>query len=359
MLIHAIILIISILILVKSADWFIDNASAIAQHFGISDLIIGLTLVAVGTSLPELASSIAAALSGNADIAIGNVLGSNVANILLVLGIASFFATLPTSKELLDRDGIMLVFASVFFYWILVLTRFDYFISNYTFIRFLCVLMILLFFAYLFYLTRSDKHYSKSKNFESFIIYFLNAKFIKDLFILARHKNVTKEHKKEYNEHLVNKDFKKLLLKFVFLIISCVGIIISAKFFITEAMFFANWFGVSGGVIGLTLVALGTSLPEIPVSVIAAKKGLGGIAIGNIMGSNIANILFVGGVSLFISPAILPRATLMYTFPFTVIISVLLLYFIKTRWKIRWTEGFIFLLLYVVFLGLIYQGIII
>ncbi|MBT7903446.1 calcium/sodium antiporter [Candidatus Woesearchaeota archaeon] len=359
LLVHIIILIIASYVLIKSADLFVDGSSKIAKLLGVSDLVIGLTLVAIGTSLPEFASSLIASIQGQAGMAVGNVLGSNIANILLILGVSALFANLKTTREMLDRDGMIMIFSSILFYWLLVSARFDFVIAHPVIIRIIGFIMILMFFAYLIYVSQSRLGKSTQQNFEKFLVYFLNVKFVKDLYIIISKKDPEKIHDKENKERQINLKKSDFWHEFLIILGSCVGIILGANFFIREATWFAEFFGVTGGVVGLTLVALGTSLPELSVCVVAAKKGLGDMVVGNILGSNIANILFVGGSAMAISPAILPQATLTYTFSFVIATALLLLLFIRSGWQIKRFEGGLFLLGYVGFLALIYFGIIV
>lgn len=248
------ILIFGFLLLVKGADFFVDGSSKIAKKFGISELIIGLTIVAMGTSAPETAVSIAAALKGTADISIGNVVGSNILNILIILGISATIRTIKVGKTTIKYEIPFMIAISA----LLLLLGLDGTIDFKD-----GIILWLLFIAYLTYL------------------------------IIMAKKDKQKEEKKS-----------KVILWQV--ILSTLGglalIIVGSDISVDAASKIARYAGLSERFIGLTIVALGTSLPELVTSVTAAFKGNNDIAIGNIVGSNIFNILFVIGTSSLILP---------------------------------------------------------
>ena len=251
---HILLLALGFLMLVKGADWFVDGTAGIAEKMGIPQLVVGLTIVAMGTSAPEAAVSINAALGGNAGITIGNVVGSNILNILIILGITGVIATVAVQKSTLIYEiPYMLVVTLV-----LMVMGMDGSIS-----RLEGAIFWVLFIAYLTY-----------------------------LFILA------KKGKQEKNE----KDERSTLRLFLSAVIGGVVVVVGSDFTVDSATEIAHAVGLSERFIGLTIVALGTSLPELVTSVTAARKGNADIAIGNIVGSNIFNILFVVGTSALIIP---------------------------------------------------------
>lgn len=253
--IQLIILALGFVLLVKGSDFFVDGAVGIAKKFGISELIIGLTIVAMGTSAPEASVSIAAAVKGNADISIGNVLGSNILNILIILGIVAVIITIAVAKSTVKIEIPYMIGITIVLY----LLGKDGEISRIDG----CVLWIL------------------------FIIYLIY------LFIMA------KKHTDEVEE---NGDPIMMPKAVLLLGVGLIMIIFGADFAVDSAGEIARAIGVSERFIGLTIVALGTSLPELFTSVTAAKKGNADIAIGNIVGSNIFNILFVIGTSAIVVP---------------------------------------------------------
>ncbi|MDO5154661.1 MAG: calcium/sodium antiporter [Eubacteriales bacterium] len=242
--------------LVKGADWFVDATAGIARKYGIPQLVIGLTIVAMGTSLPEAAVSITAALEGNAEITIGNIVGSNILNIWIILGISSLIATLTIQKSTFFIEIPYMIFVTI-------------------------VLMIM------------GMTGGLVDRVEGIILWLLFLVYLVYLFFLAK-KGASDEQEEKRSSWLL------LLLA----VAGGVLIIWGSKITVDSARALAGYFGISERFIGLTIVALGTSLPELVTSVIAAKRGNADIAIGNIVGSNIFNILFVVGSSSLIIPTL-------------------------------------------------------
>ena len=253
--IQTLLLVAGFVMLVKGADWFVDGSSAVARRFGIPQLVIGLTIVAMGTSAPEAAVSITAALKGNADITIGNIVGSNILNILIILGVSSLLTDLQVAKSTIRAEiPFMLVITAV-----LLLQGKDGVVGAGN-----GLVLLVLFAVYLSY-----------------------------LFWMA------KQGREEVQEaDVVHPLWKNLAMTGVGLVL----IVWGSNVTVDAATALARIFGMSERFIGLTIVALGTSLPELFTSVNAARKGNADIAIGNIVGSNIFNILFVVGLSGLITP---------------------------------------------------------
>ena len=263
MAIQLLLLVAGFVMLVKGADLFVDGASGIATKFGIPQLVIGLTIVAMGTSAPEAAVSITAAFGGNADITIGNIVGSNILNILIILGISALVYPLAIQKSTLIVDIPVVLLATVVLY----LLGFDGNIS-----RIDAVIMLVIFAAYLSYLfigAKKEASLQKAENTDA-------------------EENAAKEI--------------SLLKASIFTVIGLALIIGGSNFVVNSATAIAKALGLSQRFIGLTIVALGTSLPELFTSVTAALKKNSDIAIGNIVGSNIFNILFIVGLSGIIIP---------------------------------------------------------
>ena len=259
MLLQLLLLAAGFVLLIKGADFFVKGASAIAHKFGVPQIIIGLTIVAMGTSAPEAAVSISAALSGNADITIGNVVGSNIINILLILGITSVIAPLLMEKNTIriDIPFTILVTAIVI----------PLGMTSYSINRPEGVLLLLLFVIYLLYLfTEARKNKSSSSENE----------------------------KPVYGQG----NIWTILLT----VLGLAMIVAGSQLTVHAATELALGMGVSQRIIGLTIVAFGTSLPELVTSATAAYRGHAGLAVGNIVGSNIFNILFVTGITAAITP---------------------------------------------------------
>lgn len=243
-------------LLMRGADWFVDGAAGIAGRLGVSQLVIGLTIVAMGTSAPEAAVSISAALKGNAGITVGNIVGSNILNILIILGVTSLIVTVKVAK-------------STVFYEIPFM---------------ILITILLLFLGH----TGNVITFAEGCVLGGFFIFYLGF-----LFFRSKHEM----------EACASAAMSKPLWRFLVLILAGLALIIlGSNVSVEAASRLAVIFGVSDRVIGLTIVALGTSLPELMTSVAAARKGNADIAIGNIVGSNIFNILFVVGLSALITP---------------------------------------------------------
>ena len=251
-------LIVGFILLMKGADWFVDGAAGIADKLGIPQLVIGLTIVAMGTSLPEAAVSITSATNKSAGIAIGNVVGSNIMNVCVILGLTAVICAIPVQKstvkiELPFTIGITVVLA--------VLGLLDNQVT-----RFEGVILWIFMIAYLIYLWKMAKN-GKPQEDE------------------------TEEGKK-----------KPIWLMIVMVLVGAAMIVIGSDVTVDAACRIAEIFGMDERLIGLTIVAFGTSLPELVTSITAATKGKTDIAVGNIVGSNIFNILFVAGTTALIAP---------------------------------------------------------
>lgn len=256
------------LMLVKGADWFVDGAAAIADRFGVPQLIIGLTIVAMGTSAPEAAVSITAGLKNNAGITIGNIVGSNILNILIILGITSLIVAVAVANSTIRYEIPFMLFITV------LLMGMGYTGQKISFWE-----GIVLWIVFLFYLGY--------------------------LFVMAKKKQ--EDQSQEYQKLPV----WKLLLA---VLVGLVAVVWGSDITVDAATALAKGFGLSERFIGLTIVALGTSLPELVTSVSAAIKGKADIAIGNIVGSNIFNILFVVGTTALIIPVVFEPKFLIDTF---------------------------------------------
>lgn len=268
------------LMLVKGADWFVDGAAGIAAKLRIPTLVIGLTIVAFGTSAPELATSVISASKQSVGIAIGNILGSNICNILLILGLSAMFAFLPIQKDSLKIDLPVLLVASTL---IIVFG-----VTGQEINRIEGAVLVVLLIAYITFLV-----VTALKNREA-------ADTIADL---ENHETVAEntEEAKGFNAW-----YERMKAFTWFLLIATVvglGVVVGGAMLAVEgAKVIAGELGVSENIIGLTVVAIGTSLPELITSVMAARKGETDIAVGNIVGSNILNIFFVGGLSAVVFP---------------------------------------------------------
>ena len=316
MAIQLLLLVLGFVMLVKGADLFVDGASGVATKFGIPQLVIGLTIVAMGTSAPEAAVSITAAFAGNADITIGNIVGSNILNILIILGISSLVYPLAVQKSTLTVDIPVVLFATAVLY----LLGFDGKIS-----RVDGIIMLVVFIAYLAYLFGVAKKEKSAIDREKAGEITVNSQ----------------------SDEVAAKDIS-LLKAILFTLIGLVLVVGGSNFVVNSATAIAKALGLSQRFIGLTIVALGTSLPELFTSVTAAMKKNSDIAIGNIVGSNIFNILFIVGLSGVVIPVPFAQA-----FRFDTIISGIaaaaLLAFCLPKKKLPRFAGVIMLVCYAIY----------
>lgn len=263
-------LIIGFILLIKGADFFVDGASEIAKAFHIPSVVIGLTIVSMGTSLPELAVSVTSAVKGVEGIAIGNVVGSNIVNLMLVAGITCIIIPVGVEKTLISRD---LPFSIIAALSVLLLSADMYFAGTQSNI-----------------ITRAD----------GIILLLFFSVYMYSVF-----KSALEKPAEETNSDEIKPVWKSIL----FTVLGLAGIIAGGQFTINSAEYIARAFGMSDRLIGLTIIAFGTSLPELIISIVAACKGENDIAMGNVVGSNIFNILFILGFSTCIRPLQVEGAT--------------------------------------------------
>jgi cation:H+ antiporter len=297
--------IIGLIFLIKGSDIFVDGAANAALIVGVSEHIIGITLVAFATSLPELATASVASFQNAGDLAFGNVIGSNIANICLVLGFSALMIKIKPSKESM-RDVIFMNLVVL----LLILTIIDKRID-----RIDSILFFIAFGGYFYFLYRSMRVGSSKK------------------------------------EGSISKEF-------VFITIGLIGVIVGAYLLVEGAVRISELFKIEAAIIGLTIVAIGTSLPELATSVTAAIKGKIDISLGNVLGSNIINILLVLGVAAIIRDidltGMLAEGSMLLHTTFPILIFASLLTFIYAKRKITKIQGIFLLGIYVIFIYLLY-----
>lgn len=313
--IQIVLLIVGFICLIKGADIFVNGSSSLARNFHVPSLIIGLTIVALGTSAPELAVSTSAAFQGSNEIALSNVVGSNIFNLLCVLGICAIICPLPVDTGALKRDfpfsivttGMLLIITCgpVLMGGHIVGLRSDQKAGAVT--RMLGMLLILLFLGYICFLVYSAKKHSTEDSADEKVPV-----------------------------------WKCILLIFIGLVL----IIAGGQAVVYGAKEIAKIAGMTETLIGLTIVAVGTSLPELVTSIVAAKKGETGLAIGNVIGSNIFNLLFILGISALIHP-ISVNAASMYDMAILLFVSILTFFFSLSSKRIARAEGIIMVILYI------------
>ncbi|WP_270939877.1 calcium/sodium antiporter [Romboutsia lituseburensis] len=306
-----ILLIIGFLLLIKGADTFVVGSSSIAKIFNVPTLIIGLTIVAFGTSAPEAAVSITAALKGNNDMAIANVVGSNIFNILAVVGIAAFINPIRVQKSTIIKEFPFAILASVVLLILAHDIKFQGYNEN--------------------LLTRAD----------GLMLLSLFGIFMYYLIEMA----LTSKEDMNVDQAKDNISMGKSILMSA---LGIIGILIGGQLVVNSASSIAIAWGMSENLVGLTIVAVGTSLPEFVTSIIAARKGESDIAIGNVVGSNLFNILFVLGISATISN-ISVHPIVFIDMIIMIIVTILAYALAATRKSINKFEGAILAMLYIVY----------
>lgn len=337
MLLHAAIFAVALVVLVKSADYLVEYSARVARRFRISDLVVGLIITSVGTSLPELASSLSAALAGSPGLVVGNVVGSNIANIGLVLGVAAIARPFATEPKMHDRDG-FIVLASVIVFFALALDneigRFD------------AAILLSIYLSYVVFAARSDRA-GVEHQFRDFL------KFVFDFEYAApvARKLIRRPRQEKAPEATESQiELRPLLLESGVVLVALVALIVSARFVVGEAIWLAELLQLPENLIGLSLVAVGTSLPELMVSIVAARRGKAELIVGNIMGSNIANILLIVGLAASVTPIEVAELAVVYTIPIMLFFSLALLYFVRSDWRITRIQGGLAVVAYAAFL---------
>lgn len=308
-----IVLVVGLALLVKCADIFVDGSSNVAKAFGIPSLIIGLTIVAFGTSAPEAAVSITAALKGSNEMSIGNVVGSNICNSLLILGACGLFTSLKAKKEVRKRDFPYYLLSAI----VLLIMTGDYFLRGQA----------------TGIITRANG---------LILLCFLG------IYLVSLIADVKRNQKGDNQEEKTKFKLKDVLC----IIIGIAGVAIGGQFVVDGATGIARALGVSETVIALTIVAIGTSLPELVTSIIASKKGETDLAIGNVVGSNIFNILFILGITATITPLTLTFTTFIDII-FMTVSSLLVFIMLHKNNRIGFKKGICMLAMYVLYIAYI------
>jgi len=305
-------LILGFVFLIKGADFLVDGASSLAKRVGVSPLVIGLTIVAFGTSMPELIVNIFASINGNTEIAIGNILGSNIANILLILGISAFIYPLAVGKGTVWKEIPFSLLAVL----VLFVVANDALIDGAAFSG----------------ITRVD----------AFMLIFFFVIFMYYIFSISKDSvGGSQDDVQEYS----------VLRSVMFVMLGIVALTLGGKWIVDSAIVIATSLGVSQSLIGLTIVAVGTSLPELVTSAVAAFRKNTDIAIGNVVGSNIFNIFWILGVSAFINPLSfngVANRDMFVAIASTVLLFVVL--FIGKRHEIERWQGVLFVMLYILYI---------
>ena len=302
MLINIVLLVMGIVVVLKGADWLTDGAVNIASRFGVSQMVIGLTIVAMGTSMPELCVSMVSALKGTPDLAVGNVVGSNTLNTLLIVGCSALVAPIMVKRSSVRRDIPFAVLASL----LMLIFCLDGGIG-----RLDAALLFILFAVFMF---------------------------------------VTVKYGKNEGTETKTTEMAPLGKAALLLVVGLVCLILGSNLFVDNASFVASTLGVSDAVIGLTIVAGGTSLPELATSMVSAKKGNSDIASGNVIGSNVFNILMIISVTGLVKPMHIKGITSLDLI--VMLASMLLLWFFcRTTYKVKRWEGAVLAISYIAYIA--------
>lgn len=302
-----ILLVVGFVLLVKGADFFVEGSSSVAKLLRVPTVIIGLTIVAFGTSAPEMAVSISASLAGSNDIAVGNVIGSNIFNLLMVVGVCGLILPMKIDKSILYGDFLFTIAAAVV---MLLLFAFDRTLSRWN------GLVLLAMFAYFMFKTVKNTLASRAAGGPA----------------------------AEEEEIKVLSPF----LSIVFILGGMAAIVIGGNLVVDSASAIAISFGMTETLVGLTIVAFGTSLPELVTSIVASKKGENELALGNVIGSNLFNILFVLATSCTISPMKVDRLSI-FDGIFLIVSSIVTWILAKRGYEIDRRDGAIMVVLYVAY----------
>ncbi|MBQ6546994.1 MAG: calcium/sodium antiporter [Bacilli bacterium] len=315
MLVNVLLLILGFVLLIKGADFFVDGASSTAQNFKVSKMLIGLTIIAFGTSAPEFAVSMSALASGSTDMVLGNVIGSCIMNILLILGVAAVIHPIQIRDNTVKKELPLTMLIST----LLVVLFIDIALGN----------------GSVNQITRSD----------ALVILLFFSVFLYYLISLAKQKKESKEE---------DKPKYKLLKSLILVLIGLVGIIIGSNFVVDNASSIAVSVGLSERIIALTIIAFGTSLPELVTTIVSSKKGEQDLLVGNIIGSNIFNICIVLGIPVAIYGTVTPSSFQMIDLVMLVLSAVLLFLFSRTFKRITRYEGVFMLAIFVIYYTLVF-----
>lgn len=321
-----IILIVGFVLLIKGADFFVEGSSAVAKRLRIPSMIIGMTIVAMGTSLPECAVSVTASLTGNNTLAISNAIGSNIFNLLVVCGVCTLFVPLAVQKSTLQKEFPLSIFCAglllLLGYLSMTLGHID------------GIILIIIFAGYLLWMIQSARN-ARNQTFAD-----------EDSDTAGSRTSLSAE---EIEQVASNINLLPAWKCIIFILGGMIAIKYGGDFVVNGASAIASSLGLSQTLIGLTIIAMGTSLPELVTSIVAAKKDEVDMAVGNVIGSNIFNILLVLGVAAAISPVGFIMEN-MIDIAFLILISVITLVFAWTSKEINRKEGIIMLLLYAVYM---------
>ena len=348
MLLHSILFIVGLSGVYFGAEWLVKGSSNLSRNLGVRPIVIGLTVVAFGTSSPELAVSLTASIKGSNDIAIGNIIGSNIANIGLVLGIAAIVLPLKVEKVIMKRELPLMIGISASLYFMAIDRKIGFIDGLFLFTG------IILFIGYQVYNTLNSK--KESRNL---------AGNTDGSPVLASSVNSSCQQldsnipgdKADISEGIIKngQTNRDLLFYIVYIVIGLAFLLIGAHILVKSAIFIAGKFGISEMVIGMTVVAFGTSVPEMATSVVSALRKEVDICVGNVIGSNIFNILMVIGSVALIEPLNVARELLLFELPTMLLFSVALIPMIRGSLRVNRFSGVVLVSGYFTFIFLLFR----
>lgn len=338
MAINIVLLVLGVIIVLKGADWLTDGAVNIATRFGVSQMVIGLTIVAMGTSMPEFCVSMVSALKGTPDLAVGNVVGSNTLNTLLIVGCSALVAPIMVKRSSVKRDIPFAVVASL----LMLLFCLDGAIGR--------VDAAVLFAGFCLFMFVTLK-YAKTTEGPAAAVATSGAATTTGISEASTSQPSSSEaSSSETSASEASQASGTSMLKaIVMLVVGLLCLIAGSNMFVDNASFVASSLGVSDAVIGLTIVAGGTSMPELATSMVSAKKGNSDIAIGNVIGSNVFNILMIIGITGLVKPMHIAGIT---TLDLIMMLASMLLmwFFCRTTYKVKRWEGAVLTIIYLAYL---------
>lgn len=313
-LISFVILIISLVVLIKSSDFFVTSIAKLSKLLGISELVIGMSVIAIGTSLPELGASVIASYLGNTSIAIGNIIGSNLANIGLIIGISAIITPLSLNERIYKQDAVLLILVTLVFY---------FFSINGMISRSEGVFLLIFFVIYILYMFKAD------------------------LLEAVKQKKLAKSHLG------ITTFDRATAIELIIIVVSFFTLIYSAKFLVESASDIAFFYGVPESMIAILLISIGTSIPELMIAITSIRKKMSGLLIGNIIGSNISNMLLIGGAAAVINPITFTNLVPWVSIPAMIMLTSLMLVFMRNRAHISRSEGIALIAGYIALIVLI------
>ena len=326
MLLQSILFVVGISGVYFGAEWLVKGSSKLSRDLGIKPIVIGLTVVAFGTSSPELAVSLTASIKGSNDIAIGNIIGSNIANIGLILGVAAIVLPLKVEKVIMRRELPLMIGISAGLYFMAIDRKIGFVDGLLLFTG------IILFIGYQIYHTLNSKKESRNSTASNPVS-----------------KTGTPESTTEESQTR-----RHLLSNIIYIVIGLACLLVGSHVLVKSAIFIAGSFGISEMVIGMTVVAFGTSVPEMATSVVSVLKKESDICVGNVIGSNIFNILLVLGSVALVRPLNVERGTLFFEFPIMLLFSLALIPMIRGRLMVNRLAGVVLVSGYLAFIFLLF-----